>query len=85
MPCGRYGKEVEAYLDICLKTPGLPEEDVKKALLARSNARKLDGGQLQLDPPIRQIRNELPCKEVGFATSRSHYYDFSSTVDPLFE
>jgi hypothetical protein len=42
----RYGEEVEKYLDVYLKTPGLLKEDVAKALLARGNARKLSGERL---------------------------------------
>ncbi|PCH43202.1 hypothetical protein WOLCODRAFT_103209 [Wolfiporia cocos MD-104 SS10] len=43
---GRYGDDVENYLEIYLKTPGLPTSDVTKALLARGNARKLAGEKL---------------------------------------
>ena len=37
---------MENYLDVYLKTPGLPKEDMAKALLARGNARKLSGERL---------------------------------------
>ena len=42
----RYGKDVESCLDVYLKIPGLPEEDMAKALFARGNARKNSGEQL---------------------------------------
>jgi hypothetical protein len=46
--CIRYGQEVENYLEVYLKTPGLAKEDISKALLARGNARK-EGGEKLLD------------------------------------
>lgn len=46
--CVRYGQEVENYLEVYLKTPGLAKEDISKALLARGNARK-EGGEKLLD------------------------------------
>jgi hypothetical protein len=42
----RYGVEVENYLEVYLRTPNLPKEDVARALLARSNARKAAGERL---------------------------------------
>lgn len=42
----RYGSEVENYLEVYLRTPNLPNEDVAKALLARGNARKATGEKL---------------------------------------
>jgi hypothetical protein len=42
----RYGSEVENYLEVYLKTPGLSKSDVARALLARGNARKLGGEKL---------------------------------------
>lgn len=53
---------METYLNVYLKTPGLPKADVKKAMLAQRNARKSPGGRLQLD---QLNRGELPCKEVS--------------------
>ncbi|KZV63416.1 hypothetical protein PENSPDRAFT_616581 [Peniophora sp. CONT] len=44
---GRYGHEVEGYLDVYMRTPDLPEDDIAKALLARGKARK-DAAQLLL-------------------------------------
>jgi hypothetical protein len=36
----RYGPKVEEFLEVYLKAPGLPQEDVTKALLARGAARR---------------------------------------------
>ncbi len=44
--CFRYGEQVENYMDVYLRTPGLPKEDIAKALLARGNARKVSGERL---------------------------------------
>ena len=67
MSAGRYGKEVKTYLDISLKTPGLPKEDVKRALLAQYNAQELAEGRLQPDPSTvsGQVQSQPPCKEVS--------------------
>lgn len=43
---GRYGDDVERYLEVYLKTPNLPKASVAKALLARANARKAFGDRL---------------------------------------
>ncbi|KAG7441240.1 uncharacterized protein BT62DRAFT_908730 [Guyanagaster necrorhizus] len=43
---GQYGDDVENYLEVYLKTPNLPREDVARALLARGKARKLAGDKL---------------------------------------
>ncbi|KAG6917132.1 hypothetical protein DXG01_003722 [Tephrocybe rancida] len=43
---GRYGPEVENYLEVYLKTPNLPKENIARALLARGNARKAGGDSL---------------------------------------
>ncbi|KAJ3478900.1 hypothetical protein NLI96_g9437 [Meripilus lineatus] len=43
---GRYGDQVENYIDVYLRTPGLPKQDMAKALIARGNARKLAGERL---------------------------------------
>ena len=42
----RYGAEVENYLEVYLKTPGLLKSDVARALLARGNARNMGGEKL---------------------------------------
>ena len=42
----RYGAEVENYLEVYLKTPGLSNSDVTRALLARGRARKQGGETL---------------------------------------
>lgn len=36
----RYGAKVEDFLEVYLNTPGLPQEDVTRALLARGAARR---------------------------------------------
>lgn len=33
-------------MEVYLRTPGLPKEDIAKALLARGNARKVSGERL---------------------------------------
>ena len=42
----RYGAEVENYLEVYLRTPGLSKSDVTRALLARGAARKQGGESL---------------------------------------
>lgn len=42
----RYGVEVENYLEVYLKTPGLSKSEITKALLARATARKQGGEKL---------------------------------------
>lgn len=42
----RYGAEVENYLEVYLRTPGLSKSDVTRALLARGGARKKGGEAL---------------------------------------
>ncbi|KAF5347337.1 hypothetical protein D9756_009951 [Leucocoprinus leucothites] len=68
---GRYGDDVERYLDVYLKTPNLPKTKVAKALLARANARKAFGDRLlaqahedfhavlRLDPSNRAVANSI--------------------------
>ncbi|KAI0659532.1 hypothetical protein C8Q70DRAFT_915293 [Cubamyces menziesii] len=68
---GRYGDEVENYLDVYLRTPGLERHDVARALLARGNARKTAGEKLlaraqqdfqavaKLDPSNRELQGYL--------------------------
>lgn len=46
MGCERYGDEVENYLEVYLRTPGLEKEDVARALLARAKARRAAGERL---------------------------------------
>ncbi|KAG6877479.1 hypothetical protein C0993_006947 [Termitomyces sp. T159_Od127] len=45
---GKYGPDVENYLEVYLKTPNLPKGDIARALLARANARKTGGDMLLL-------------------------------------
>ncbi|KAL1741537.1 hypothetical protein HDZ31DRAFT_45224 [Schizophyllum fasciatum] len=68
---GRYGPQVEHYLDVYLRAPQLPKEDVARALLARGNARKVQGERLlaqaeadfqavlKADPSNREIQKHL--------------------------
>ncbi|RPD77281.1 hypothetical protein L226DRAFT_533277 [Lentinus tigrinus ALCF2SS1-7] len=68
---GRYGEEVENYLDVYLRTPGLEKKDIARALLARGNARKTAGERLlakaqqdfqavaKLDPSNRELQGYL--------------------------
>lgn len=70
-PASRYGDEVENYLDVYLRTPGLEKKDVARALLARGNARKMAGDKLlaraqqdfqavaKLDPSNRELQGYL--------------------------
>ena len=44
----RYGAEVESYLEVFLKTPGLPKTDVARAYVARGSARRAAGEKLLL-------------------------------------
>ncbi|KAI0261950.1 hypothetical protein BC834DRAFT_893413 [Gloeopeniophorella convolvens] len=45
---GHYGSVVEGYLDVYLKTPDLPKDDVARAFIARGKARKGAGQKLLL-------------------------------------
>ncbi|KAH9914059.1 uncharacterized protein BXZ73DRAFT_55175 [Epithele typhae] len=68
---GRYGDEVEKYLEVYLRTPNLETQDISRALLARGNARKMAGERLmakaqadfqavaKLDPSNRQLQGFL--------------------------
>lgn len=44
----RYGPKVEEFFEVYLKTPGLPREDVTKALLARGAARRAAAERLMV-------------------------------------
>jgi len=76
MPCVREDddddeeEEVRTYLDVCLKTPGLPEEDMNKALLAQHNVRELGKGRLQPDPS--NASGQPSCKDVSSTTATKH-------------
>ncbi|KAF9784563.1 hypothetical protein BJ322DRAFT_1100263 [Thelephora terrestris] len=68
---GQYGPKVEEFLEVYLNTPGLPQEDVAKALLARGAARRAAAETLmakaqqdinvlaRLDPSNRQVKSLL--------------------------
>lgn len=58
----RYGAEVENYLEVYLRTPGLSKSDVARALLARGNARKLGGESLLAKAEQGMCRNYLSKK-----------------------
>jgi hypothetical protein len=45
-PVSRYDERIENSLDVCLRTPGLSNEDAAKALLARADARRIAGERL---------------------------------------
>ena len=67
----RYGEEVENYLEVYLRTPGLEKRDIARALLARGNARKTASERLlakaqqdfqavaKLDPSNRELQGYL--------------------------
>ncbi|KAJ7607504.1 hypothetical protein FB45DRAFT_993876 [Roridomyces roridus] len=73
---GQYGTQVENYIEVYLRTPDLPRNDVVKALLARGNARKAGGESLlvkaeqdfravlKLDPSNREIQRHLSRQKV---------------------
>ncbi|KAF9074356.1 hypothetical protein BDP27DRAFT_1416242 [Rhodocollybia butyracea] len=73
---GQYGAHVENYLDVYLRTPNLPKEDVVRALLARGNARKSEGESLlakaqqdyqtvlMLDPSNKDLQYLLGRKKI---------------------
>ena len=63
----RYGEQVEQYIDVYLRTPGLAKEDIAKALLARGNARRMSGERLLVK--AQQGASSLPILP-------SHYYDY---------
>ncbi|KAF8900469.1 hypothetical protein CPB84DRAFT_1815399 [Gymnopilus junonius] len=76
---GQYGPDVENYLEVYLKTPGLSKEDMTKALLARGNARRRGGEKLlakaqedfhtalKLDPSNRALQHHLRRKVIHFS------------------
>ncbi|KAJ3484851.1 hypothetical protein NLJ89_g11949 [Agrocybe chaxingu] len=75
---GQYGPEVENYFEVYLKTPGLPKEDISRALLARGNARKQGGERLlakadedfqavlKLDPTNKELQHRFRRKVIRF-------------------
>ncbi|KAF8962211.1 hypothetical protein BDZ97DRAFT_1130863 [Flammula alnicola] len=76
---GQYGPDVENYLEVYLRTPGLSREDLARALLARGNARKQGGERLlakaqedyqavlKLDPSNRDLQHHLRRKVIHFS------------------
>lgn len=82
----RYGNVVEDYLDVYLRTPDLPKDDITRALVARGRARKGAGqklllmasrGQCHLPPPLYGLKGRIlltaPSLPSNFA------YDISQT------
>ncbi|KAF9646163.1 hypothetical protein BDM02DRAFT_296674 [Thelephora ganbajun] len=75
---GQYGIQVEDFLEVYLKTPGLPQEDVMKALLARGAARRAAAERLmvkaqqdiqalsRLDPSNRQVKSLLQLNKQSY-------------------
>ncbi|KAJ3548644.1 hypothetical protein NMY22_g1192 [Coprinellus aureogranulatus] len=71
---GKYGPEVENYLEVYMKTPNLPRHDMARAFLARGNARKAAGDRLlakanldfhavlQYDPSNREVQQHFKRK-----------------------
>ncbi|KZV99980.1 hypothetical protein EXIGLDRAFT_639849, partial [Exidia glandulosa HHB12029] len=68
---GQYGDDVENYFDVLLRMPGLPQDQLTRALLARGSARRAAGEQLlaraeddfrtvlQMDPHNAEARRML--------------------------
>lgn len=68
---GKYGDDVENYFDVLLRMPGLPPDQLTRALLARGAARRAQGEQLiaraeddfrtvlQMDPNNAEARSLL--------------------------
>lgn len=42
----RYGDKVERYMDVFLRTPGISNDDIARAQLARGNARRIAAERL---------------------------------------
>ncbi|GJE89030.1 hypothetical protein PsYK624_051200 [Phanerochaete sordida] len=68
---GKFNEDVERYLEVYLRTPGLSNEDKAKALLARGNAQRILGERMlaraqqdfqavaNLDPANRELQSYL--------------------------
>lgn len=65
----RYGNAVEDYLDVYLRTPNLPKDDIARALVARGRARKGAGQKLLLMASRGQY--PLRCRMGEFCSLRS--------------
>ncbi|EIN05157.1 hypothetical protein PUNSTDRAFT_92032 [Punctularia strigosozonata HHB-11173 SS5] len=79
---GQYGAEVENYLEVYLRTPGLTNDELVRALLARAKARRTAGEGLlskaeqdlltvsKLDPSNKEIRRFVRSEQlIHFADS----------------
>ena len=76
----RYGDEVERYLDVFLRTPGLPQDAVARALVARGKARKEAGQRLLVKSEQGKIHIQLVCLLVCLETMRKQ----TSIIPSLF-
>ena len=75
-----YGHEVEAYLDVYMRTPDLPEDDVAKALLARGKARKDAAQLLLMRAELGKMRRFPSYAEVS--TDKRSDFQSAAHVDP---
>jgi hypothetical protein len=66
----RYGNAVEDYLNVYLRTPDLPKDDIARALVARGRARKGAGQKLLLMASRGQY--PLRCRMDEFCSLRPH-------------
>ena len=62
----RYGNVVEDYLDVYLRTPNLPKDDIARALVARGRARRGAGQRLLLMASRGQCLSLLHCSQDEF-------------------
>ncbi|KZT39544.1 hypothetical protein SISSUDRAFT_1020026 [Sistotremastrum suecicum HHB10207 ss-3] len=82
---GQYGEDVENYLEIFLKTPGLAKDQMVGALLARGRARRSAGKALlakaqqdfeavaRLDPSNREVAHFLRSESKGTSRLSIHF------------
>ncbi|CCM05826.1 uncharacterized protein FIBRA_08060 [Fibroporia radiculosa] len=72
---GRYGDEVEQYLDVYLRTPSLPKADITAALLARGNARKAAAERLlvQAQEDFSAVARLDPVRPAVLGSSRRNH------------
>ncbi|KAI9450284.1 hypothetical protein F5148DRAFT_1277868 [Russula earlei] len=81
---GQYGSVVEGHLDVYLRTPGLPKDDVAKALVARGRARRGAGQKLLMmasrDFQTASIFDPSSNRELQFYGRRESLAHFSSVA-----
>jgi len=75
----RYGAQVEDFLKVYLRTPGLPQEDVTKALLARGAARRAAAEKLMVRAHEGTSTLKLPASR---ANRRDTDFQTLSRLDP---